>query len=181
MSKLCITKHTTRLVVFASFVLAATQVHAIPTTYSISQSGWSSGGTVTGFFSGEDLDHDGYINLANGEVDSYQIEFSGNPLVAAFTHTLADLQFFNYTVGSPGFGPSVPLYSFGSGYFYDADDHLIGLPDLSVTTFATNDALVKPVPESMTIHLIAVGLVGLWLAPILRCSARQRSICSLQE
>ncbi|AOY57286.1 hypothetical protein [Desulfococcus multivorans] len=147
MSKLCIARNTTRLVVFASFLLAATQVHAIPTTYSISQSGWSSGGTVTGFFSGEDLDHDGYINLANGEVDSYQIEFSGNTLVAAFTHTLADLQYFNYTVGSSGFGPSFPLYSFGSGYSYDADDGLISLHDLSVSTFTPNHALVKPVSD----------------------------------
>lgn len=175
MRKPGIANSTNRLIVFASFLLATTQVHANPITYSISQSGWSNGGTVTGFFSGEDRDHDGNINLASGEVDSYQMEFSGNTLVSAFTHTLTDLLFFNYTVGSTGFKPSFPLYSFGSGYFYDADDHLIGLPDLSVATFAADDAQVRFVPEPTTIPLVAIGLAGLWLAPVLRCRTRGQS------
>jgi hypothetical protein len=131
--------------------------------------GWSGGGAVTGYFSGEDLNHDGYINLANGEVDAYQITFSGNSIVPDFTHTLGDLQFFRYTVGSTGFRPSFPLYSFGSGYFYDADDHVIGLPDLSVATVTREDALVTSIPEPSTAAIIAVGLF------VLAATSRRRS------
>jgi hypothetical protein len=154
-------KHAALVVALAGSLLTAAQARGNPITYSISQGGWSTGGTVTGSFSGEDLNHDGFINLASGEVASYQITFSGNAIIPSFTHTLSDLQFFTYTVGSSGFPPSFPLFSLGSGYFYDADDHVIGVPDLSAFTVTREDALVTSVPESSTAAMIAVGLVGL--------------------
>lgn len=159
MTQFQIAKYATLVVTLVGSLLSATQTCAT-TTYSISQSGWSNGATVTGFFSGEDLNHDGYIALVNGEVDAYQITFSGNALIPNFTHSLADLQFFRYTIGSPGFRPSFPLYSFGSGYFYDADDYLIGLPNLSVTTFTHQNAMVS-IPEPTTVSIFVAGLIGL--------------------
>lgn len=169
MSKLSIVRSTTLFIALSGSLLATLQVRANPLTYSISQSGWSSGGVVSGYFSGEDLNHDGYINLASGEVDTYQISFSGNFFVSSFTHTLADLEFFSYTVGSTGFRPSFPLYSCGSGYFYDADDYTIGncvngLPILAfnaTTTTAENALVSAAVPEPTTMSIVAVGLVVL--------------------
>lgn len=165
MTKLQIARNATLFLALTGSLLAAMPADAIPIAYSISQSGWSGGGSVMGSFSGEDLNNDGYIDLASGEVSAYEISFSGNAFVPTFTHTLADLEFFTYTVGSSGFRPSFPLFSYGSGYFYDADDHLIGLPDLSVTTSATEDAKVKEIPEPATISIIAVGLVALTAVP----------------
>lgn len=130
------------LLVAAFGLFFAAQAQAAPTTYLIVQEGWEGGARVTGQFSGEDLNNDGFINHANGEVSAYQISFSGNAKVPAFTHGLNDLQFFRYTVGTPGFRPSSPLYSFGSTYMYDADDYIIGYPDLSVATQTTQNAQV---------------------------------------
>ncbi|MDH5301249.1 MAG: hypothetical protein OEW58_07810 [Gammaproteobacteria bacterium] len=161
MTKLKIARSTGLFLAFISPLLVSTPTTANPTTYSILQSGWSGGGNISGFFSGEDLNSDGYIDLAGGEVGAYEISFTGDIFVPDFTHTLADLDFFTYTVGSSGFRPSFPLYSFDSSYFYDADDHLIGLPDLSVTTFTTQDASVKAVPAPTTVSIMAAGFFAL--------------------
>ena len=154
-------KRVATLVVLSGFLLTVTKASGNPTLYALSQAGWSGGGEVSGYFAGEDLNHDGYINLADGEVSSYQITLSGNSVFPDFTHTLGNLQFFRYAVGSTGFRPSFPLFSVGSGLIYDADDHVIGLPDLSVAIVTSQDARVTAVPEPATPCIIALGLVSM--------------------
>ena len=167
---------------FAAIVGMAMYVgfaYSTPMTYSIDQPGWSfspyvfgigstpwyAGGVVSGFFAGEDLNQDGHIVFADGEVTGYEISYSGNSFIPAFTHSLSDLLYFDYTVGSGGFRPSFPLYSFGSGYFYDADDHILGLPDLSVVSTTASDATVSVIPAPATIALVLPGLLFLALRP----------------
>jgi hypothetical protein len=137
------------------------------TTYLLTQSGWQGGGILTGTFTGQDLNQDGYIDLASGEVSAYEITFSGNALIPAFTQGLADLEYFHYTVGSTGFRPSYPLYSTDGTYFYDADDISIARNDLSVWITADQGgvphyALVTEIPEP-TASLGAFCLAGGWL------------------
>lgn len=145
---------------------------AAPMTYSINQPGWSfspyvwgigstpwyPGGVVSGFFEGEDLNHDGHISFAAGEVTGYQISYSGNSFIPAFTHSLADLQYLDYPLGSAGFQPGI-LYSSGSGFIYDADDRVLGLPDLSVVSTTASFAAVSPVPAPATLSLVLPGLL----------------------
>lgn len=138
-------------------LLSVSQVAA--TTYIITQSDWQGGGTITGKFTGEDSDHDGYINLQSGEVSDYQVTFSGNGLIPGFTHNLSNLLYFRYTVGSSGFRPSFPLYSTDGTYFYDADDYTIGRNDLSVLIGAfqdgvAHDAIVVPASESSPLTIV---------------------------
>jgi len=148
--------HVAGYVVLMAF-LSVSQVAA--TTYIITQSDWQGGGIMTGKFTGEDSNHDGYINVQSGEVSDYQVTFSGNGLIPGFTHDLSDLVYFRYTVGSSGFRPSFPLYSTDGTYFYDADDYTIGRNDLTVQIGAfqdgvARDAIVVPVSESSPLTIL---------------------------
>ena len=67
----------------------------------------------------------GVIDLADNEVSSYLVKFVGSIFTPDFTHTLSDLSFFRYTIGSAGFPPSFPMFSSGNGLAYDADDRVI--------------------------------------------------------
>lgn len=115
--------------------------------YRIEQCGWQGGGTVIGEFVGEDRNRDGFIDLNQGEVLSYSVTFSGNNLVPKFTHSLNDLKYFRYTIGSSGFRPSYPLSSDNGVTLYDADDYSIMYKDelIGATTSAvvTKLSLVK--------------------------------------
>lgn len=153
-------------------LLAANSAVAGPQTYSLKQSGWSSGGEISGYFVGEDLNQNGFLELFNGEISAYNVSFTGNAYVPAFTHNLTDLQFFSYTIGSTGFRPSVPLFSCGSGYFYDADDYLIGvctngvqdLQDSRMTWTGQNALVAAEVPEPSTASVMAFGLMAASMA-----------------
>lgn len=149
---------------------------AAPITYGIEQTGWNLGGVVTGEFEGEDLNQNGHLELAAGELTRYEITFSGGSSVPAFKHTLSDLLFFDYTLGSGGFRPSFPLYSFGSGYSYDADDYIIASADFWSTpgssrytwtarnATVSNDAMVSQIPAPTTLALVVPGILLLAFA-----------------
>jgi len=163
----------TMAVLAAALGMATTGVFASTTHYTFSQAGWSGGGAVVGAFSGADLNNDGFIDFSAGEVDSYAMSFSGNNLIPAFQHTFADLGFFHYLVGSSTISPPSYVYSFGAGYFYDPDDHLIATRDLMVGTIAANDAVVvSAVPEPGTTLLLGLGLTAVVCVARLRLSKR---------
>lgn len=161
-------KHFT-LLVFLGLALVFTILpsEAIVMEYKFTQDGWSkvgfpripSGGKIIGNFSGEDINNNGIIELANNEVTSYFVKFMDSIFTPDFTHTLDDLLFFEYTIGSMGFPPSFPLFSAGGGFEYDADDGvIIGLPGI---TFLEDTDQPAFVPEPATIALLSLGLVGL--------------------
>jgi len=147
--------------------------------YTITQDGWyepgfpniSSGGEIIGSFSGEDLNNDGVIDLADNEVTSYLVKFVGSIFTPDFTHTLSDLSFFRYTIGSAGFPPSSPLLSSGDGLVYDADDKVIfgpvgcSSPTCVYVEATEQPAFVTRVPEPSSLALITCGLfVWCWAA-----------------
>lgn len=89
---------------FASAAICAAVFAAAPAsaeTYFFSQKGFSGGGSLTGYFVGEDLDADREINsffpLSPGElqeVTEFSLTFVGDSLVRDFTHSLSDLEGF---------------------------------------------------------------------------------------
>jgi hypothetical protein len=82
-------------------------------SYAFSQSGYSEGATVTGAFTGVDLDGNGLLvhgfggngaPIAVNELATWTMHFSGNSLSPAFDLSLTDLYGFVYQLGTAGIG-----------------------------------------------------------------------------
>jgi hypothetical protein len=83
-------------------------------SYDFSQDGYAEGATITGSFSGTDLDHNGllfYFPLQSPippieliELSAFSLHFSGNSLVPPLDLTFDDLIGFSYQIGSPSLG-----------------------------------------------------------------------------
>lgn len=90
-------------------LLATAPALAGTTTYTFTQGGFDEGATVSGSFTGEDLDNDGQLVFFGGpteggpaELSAFTLSFSGNSLVSGFTMGLLDLFGFVYTLdGGP--------------------------------------------------------------------------------
>jgi len=74
---------------FSSEIVGVTE--GAPGVFDFSEGGFSDGATVTGFFTGEDLDSDGQLSSFDGEITDFAMHFSGNSLVAAFSLSFSDL------------------------------------------------------------------------------------------
>jgi hypothetical protein len=95
---------------------ATTPAVALDTTlpYTFFQNGYSEGATVTGAFSGVDLDGNGllihFAGASGGEpiefleLSDWSMHFSGNSLSPAFDLDLDDLYGFVYQLGTTGIG-----------------------------------------------------------------------------
>jgi len=124
-------------------------------------SDWVTNGNAYGFFSGEDINNNGELELA--ELVSYGMSFSGNAQVDSFFHDLNDLMFFNYTIESVGFGIGVgsgnshPLYSSNTLFNYDADDGFLSNASTGDFTFTFETAMVIEVTESNTVMLMTIA------------------------
>ncbi len=97
--------------------LGMTRAAALPVNQSctFAQVGYAEGATVTGSFSGVDLDGNGLLvhfptfgaaapPIEHLELSSWSMHFSGNSRSPAFDLTLADLYGFVYEIGSAGVG-----------------------------------------------------------------------------
>jgi hypothetical protein len=83
-------------------------------SYTFLQGGYAEGATVSGSFSGADLDGNGLLvhfpafgvapPIEHLELSSWSMHFSGNSLSPAFDLTLANLYGFVYEIGSAGVG-----------------------------------------------------------------------------
>jgi hypothetical protein len=84
-------------------------------SYVFFQDGYTDGATVTGAFSGIDLDGNGILvhfpvegegvpPIQHLELNSWSMHFSGNTLSPAFDLTLSDLFGFVYEIGTSGLG-----------------------------------------------------------------------------
>jgi hypothetical protein len=100
----------------SSWLRATSAMAVIPdTSYAFSQVGYSEGATVTGAFTGADLDGNGILvhfplrgegvpPIEHLELTSWSMHFSGNTLSPAFDLALNDLFGFVYEIGTSGIG-----------------------------------------------------------------------------
>ena len=78
-----------------------------PGNFAFSQDGFSGGASVTGSFSGADINADGQLSYFTAppepslplELTDFTASFSGNALVPAFSLTFPELDNFNYQLG----------------------------------------------------------------------------------
>ncbi|WP_287688735.1 MULTISPECIES: PEP-CTERM sorting domain-containing protein [unclassified Microcystis] len=158
-----------------SAIAVLTVLPASAASFNFFQGGYSEGATVTGMFTGEDLDNDGLIDSFSGEVTDYMMSFSGNSLVPAFSHGLPDFYGLVYVLGSDigNFFFFDGIASNDSATFYGASggtelypvDPSLQFPGGKVGTFAgaldttTEFVTVNTVPEPSTV--LGLGLLGL--------------------
>ncbi len=91
-----------KAVCFFMGLLFASAAAAQQQTFTFSQGGFAEGATVSGSFSGEDLDSDGQLASFNGEISDFQMSFSGNSVVPAFSLGFAELNGLVYDLnGGP--------------------------------------------------------------------------------
>ncbi|WP_446810778.1 hypothetical protein ACH50O_04150 [Methylomonas sp. 2BW1-5-20] len=106
---------TTKYLKLALTVVAAlTASGANAAVYNFVQTGFDDGATISGSFTVNDADNSGQINVGSAiwgmnfnEISAFSLSFSGNSIVGAFTHNLADLSAMVYNVGSPYLGDEI--------------------------------------------------------------------------
>jgi len=155
-----------------SAIAVLTVLPASAASFNFFQGGYSEGATITGMFTGEDLNNDGFIHSLDGEVTDYMMSFSGNSLVPAFSHGLPDFFGLVYVLGSDigNFFDFDGIASNDVATFYGASGGTNLYPGSPISggnvgTFAgaldtTNEFVtVNTVPEPSTV--LGLGLLGL--------------------
>jgi PEP-CTERM motif len=135
------------------------------------QKGYSGGGVVSGSFSGNDLNGDGLLSSLDGELVNYSMSFSGDSIVANFTHDNSIFNALIYSVGSSHLGnlgvEGVLSDVFGvTGYYYMSGIAVTGTYGGSVIDLVSGATSSTPelisvtpaVPEPSTYALVVMGL-----------------------
>jgi hypothetical protein len=161
--------------VAAALCLASVSAHAA-FSFTFSQTGFSGGGSLTGTFTGTDLDGNGQLSAFAGEISGYSMSFSGDSLIPDFSHTFADLSGLVYDLGSGfiGDGDTIDVEGIASNWFGVAGfDYATGLGPtggfggrvIDIATGAEsstpNLVVVAQVPEPGTLAVLVLGLAGL--------------------
>jgi hypothetical protein len=160
---------------FFAVALAVSSLSAQAATYSFSQSGFAGGGSVTGSFSGVDLDLNGILDASFGEISLFSLSFSGGS-VAPFSLGYSDLVGLTYQLNSGNFIGDNGQPNTGEGIAASNAQwsYLAGVGPLGVTGGQIGDAFFTPLtttsslvsvasvpePESFAMMLAGLGLIG---------------------
>lgn len=171
-----------------TIAISAPGALAHATTFSFSQMGFDEGAMITGSFTAEDMDANGWISFDSlgfdREVTDFSLSFSGNSMVSAFAMGFAELQQLVFFVDGDNllgndFSPTDPFGGL-EGLAAFSDDYLfatgllgsgteggfvqdVNFGGVSETQSAVMvDRAPSPVPDSgSTALLLGLGVVGL--------------------
>ena len=163
-------------------------------TFYLSQSGFSGGGKLTGYFVGNDIDGDGLITAFPGstvELTDYHLDFKGDANIPDFSHGMSDFYGIVYVVGSGQIGGNPPVpggeglasnwpnpatgysYAAGPGPARVAVGAVITAAGSGITTSTIEPLLVSLVPEPAAGTLAMFGLAVLGIRLLRQSRQRQ--------
>ncbi len=170
-------------------LVSFTSVDAAPVSYNFFQGGFDEGASVTGMFTGEDLDGNGKLSSYRGELTDFKMRFSGNNLVPAFSLGFADLVGIIYGLDSGSLGDDasgnegIEAHLGGGGSNVGVFHYAVAGPlnpqigpvvecGTSIDCALVSDGhdkvsysqqlvLVSPIPLPATVWLFCSGLIGL--------------------
>ena len=154
-------------------VAAALAQPAQAQSYSFSQRGYADGAMLTGHFAGTDLDGDGW--LYGYELTEFELHWSGNRAVAAFSHGFDDRAGLEFNIAEGRIDHMASFSTDGDGaplFRYDSmgwpsysipgvvSDESLGLASMSWEALQVSAAV--PEPRSTALLFAGLGLIGLW-------------------
>lgn len=162
-------------VLFAA-VVAVSSLSVQAASYSFSQGGFDGGGSVSGSFSGADLDLNGFLDFNSSEISSFSLSFSGGTLAPAFTMGLGDLAGLVYQLnggnligdnGAVNSGEGIVAWNAQHSYFSGIGPlGVIGgqIGDASFNPLTSTPLAISvtavPEPESFAMMLAGLGVIG---------------------
>jgi hypothetical protein len=153
-------------------VACFSSVDAAPISFNFSQGGFFEGASVTGMFTGDDLDNNGQLSSFAGEVSDFVMSFSGNSLIPSFSLGFSDPFALVYDLDGGPLGDGVTLdvegigaasgihsYATGQGATGGIDG---GWVDDFIGPNTTSELVqVSAVPIPPAVWLFGSGLLGL--------------------
>ncbi|HEY0956787.1 MAG TPA: PEP-CTERM sorting domain-containing protein [Roseateles sp.] len=141
--------------------------------FTFTQGGYADGATLSGSFAGTDLDGDGW--LYGYELTAFELHWSGNRAVQAFSHALGDRSGIEFELSSQRIWhlASVSQTEDGTRLFsYDSmgwpsyqipgtvGDEQLGLASMTWQPLQVTAAV--PEPQSLAMLLAGLGFFGVW-------------------
>jgi hypothetical protein len=166
------------------FSTAAVQVTQVaPGDYAFVETGFSEGAEITGSFSGTDLNSDGQLSYFTNppdpsyplEIINFSLSFSGNSLVPAFSLDFAQLDNFNYQLGSTLGATSAAVNGLQEGIEAGSPNrfYIVGPGPAALCNGVNACGGVMAVPEPATWTVMLGGLAAVGGA--LRAARRERA------
>lgn len=149
-------------------------------SYTFSQTGFSGGGSISGSFTGDDLNNDGVLGSSISEISAFSLNFSGDSQIVNFSlgrNDLSGLVFYlnsgNFIGedGAAGVGEGIGAYNTNFSYFSGIGQELNstggnggqagdGLFAALTTTSSLISVTAVPEPASFAMLLAGLGLMG---------------------
>ena len=131
--------------------------------FAFVQGGFSSGASVSGFFSGIDLNGDGQLSAFDDEVTDFSFSFSGNAFVSAFTLGSGNLLGLVYDLDGGVLGDGTGFDVEGIAASDRATTYAVGPGPFALCNGVQDCGVVVDTPEPPPFAVFGLGAAALFL------------------